>query len=44
MKLSVSAGSLLSTEIAFTRRILNHQSKEEVRYGVYSYQSECMGR
>jgi hypothetical protein len=42
MELCSSAG-LLSGEIA-TRRIVNRQSKEEVRYGVYGYQSECMGR
>jgi hypothetical protein len=30
-------------EIAFARRILNRHSNEEVRYGVYGYQSECMG-
>ena len=41
MELSLSA-ALRETD--FFRRILNRQSNEEVRYGVYGDQSKCMGR
>jgi hypothetical protein len=42
VELSVSAA--LRAETDFFRGILNRQSNEEVRYGVYGYQSECLGR
>jgi len=40
---SLATAACWRVETAFARRILNRQSNEEVRYGVYGYQSECMG-